>query len=163
MVSMEVVKEEDGYVNDNTDCDDENANINPDAMEIEDNEVDENCDGFKNSTWYQDSDGDGYGNSAVSQVAPVQPTGYVLDNTDCNDQNSAVNPGATEVSGDGGLDNNCDGMIEVVCGDGNVEGSEACDDGNTAAGDGCDPTCLVEVGWDCETNDIGVSICSVLD
>ena len=127
LVSKEVVKEEDGYVNDNTDCDDTDAGINPDATEIEDNEIDENCDGLKSKTWYQDSDGDGYGNSAVSQVATTQPVGYVLDNTDCNDLNNAVNPGATEVSGDNGLDNNCDGMIEVVCGDGNVEGGEECD------------------------------------
>ncbi len=31
-----------------------------------------------------------------------------------------------------------------VCGDGNINGSEACDDGNAFSGDGCSSTCTVE-------------------
>ncbi len=36
-------------------------------------------------TWYQDADGDGWGNPSVSQSATSKPTGYVQNSLDCND------------------------------------------------------------------------------
>ena len=44
------------------------------------------------ATYYQDADGDGFGNPSVSQVACSQPVGYVLDNTDCNDAVATIDP-----------------------------------------------------------------------
>ena len=37
------------------------------------------------SIWYQDLDGDGFGNSAISEVACSQPDGYVSNNSDTDD------------------------------------------------------------------------------
>ncbi len=64
--------------------------------------------------WYQDADGDGYGDAAVSTTGCEAPSGFVAvtgtDSTDCDDGDAAVNPGATEVCDS--LDNDCDGDID---------------------------------------------------
>jgi hypothetical protein len=61
-------------------------------------------------TYYADADGDGYGNNAVNQLACSPPANYVLSNTDCNDANANIHPGATELCN--GVDDNCDGQID---------------------------------------------------
>jgi hypothetical protein len=112
-VSQESADQPIGYVNDNTDCDDTNADINPAATEIIDNEIDENCDGFDLQTWYEDADNDTFGNPNVSQTSNTQPNGYVKDNTDCNDNNANINPITAEIPNNN-LDDNCDGIEEVT-------------------------------------------------
>jgi len=99
--SVEACEAPAGYVSDSSDCDDSNADVHPGAPE-QCNGIDDDCDGEIDEdvamlTYYQDADSDGFGNPAVSQEACSQPEGYVPDNTDCNDSNPAVNPGATEV------------------------------------------------------------------
>jgi hypothetical protein len=47
------------------------------------------------SYYFQDADGDGYGNPSVYKLtACVPPANYVADDTDCNDSNASVRPGA---------------------------------------------------------------------
>lgn len=65
-------------------------------------------------TWYQDSDGDGYGNNNASVALCEPPFGYISDNTDCNDGNSNVFPGSPEVC-ENGIDDDCDSNIDEGC------------------------------------------------
>ncbi len=44
------------------------------------------------TSWYQDSDGDTYGNPLVSVQQCSQPINYVLDSGDCDDSNPNINP-----------------------------------------------------------------------
>ena len=61
-------------------------------------------------TFYLDADADSYGDSANTTSTCEMPSGYVQDNTDCDDTNPDINPGSTEVCD--GLDNNCNGEID---------------------------------------------------
>ncbi len=61
-------------------------------------------------TLYQDADGDGYGNAAVSIVGCSQ-SGYVSNSTDCDDTIFAVNPGVVEILYNG-VDDNCNGVMD---------------------------------------------------
>jgi hypothetical protein len=66
-------------------------------------------------TFYRDLDGDGYGNTNSGPTqACVAPVGYVRSGTDCNDNNSSVKPGATEIC-DNGIDDNCNGLVDEGC------------------------------------------------
>ena len=67
-------------------------------------------DGCEEATFYADADGDGYGNASTGMMACEAPSGYVTDASDCDDTDSAVNPGATEVCD--GIDNNCDSSVD---------------------------------------------------
>lgn len=71
------------------------------------------CDAFN----YRDADGDGYGDPLqyiLNGCTP--PAGWVLDNTDCNDTDSDIHPGATEVCN--GVDDNCNVLVdEFLCRD----------------------------------------------
>ena len=105
-----------GYVSDDTDCDDANDLVHPGATELCEDGIDNDCDGDTDEgcrTWYPDLDGDLYGSAASSVVAIVKPADHVADNTDCNDGDAAINPGATEACD--GVDNNCNGVVDEGC------------------------------------------------
>lgn len=102
----------DGYLEDE-DCDDENPAINSSQIEICDG-VDQNCDGVidegVSSTFYIDSDNDGFGSAEdIIQGCDVID-GYVSNANDCDDENDQKYPGGIEVCD--GLDNDCNAEID---------------------------------------------------
>jgi len=102
-----------GFTDNADDCDDSEAASNPGETEVCD-DIDNDCDGDTDeglsATWYLDADSDGYGTSDYNVDSCAEPTGYVSDSTDCDDGESASNPGETEVCDD--IDNDCDGDID---------------------------------------------------
>ena len=102
-----------GYVANNTDCNDDDASVYPGAPEICDGK-DNNCNGTIDesikTTFYRDADGDGFGDASNSTQACTAPTGYISSNTDCNDDDNTVYPGAIEICD--GKDNDCNGTID---------------------------------------------------
>jgi Protein metal binding site. len=69
-------------------------------------------------TYYRDLDGDGFGNSSSGTIQACGATvGYVSNNSDCNDNNAAVYPGAAEVCGNG-IDDDCNGQTDENCTEG---------------------------------------------
>jgi hypothetical protein len=109
----------DGYTSTDcggTDCDDDDASINPAASETCDG-VDNDCDSTVDEddatdvlTWYADLDSDGYGDASSTDLDCYQPSNYVSDNTDCDDADADTYPGADEYCD--GHDDNCDGDID---------------------------------------------------
>ncbi len=104
-----------GYVSNSGDCNDNNPNINPSAIEICDG-LDNNCNGLINdglsiNTYFIDNDNDGFGNAniPIDTCLAVAPLNYVNNNLDCNDNDPNINPDAMEICD--GLDNNCNGLI----------------------------------------------------
>lgn len=103
----------DGYIETPGDCDDANASVHPRATEVC-NGVDDNCDGRTDedlqSVYYVDADGDGYGASDATDVACEAPPGFVENVDDCDDNDAAVYPGASEVCNR--IDDDCDGLVD---------------------------------------------------
>ena len=107
----------DGFSESDGDCDPYNPNIYPGAPEICDF-LDNDCDGeidegfSEITTWYFDSDGDGFGTNAdvIEDFCPPDNYFWVNNNLDCDDDNPDINPNAEEI--EDGIDNNCDGEVD---------------------------------------------------
>lgn len=101
----------DGFSADQGDCDDENADVFPDAPEAC-NGGDDNCDGQVDEdvelVFYLDADGDGFGHPVESFAGCEAPLGYVADASDCDDADPTTYPGATDTRLDG-IDQDCSG------------------------------------------------------
>ena len=121
------------------DCNDSDASINPGAVEIWYDGIDQNCDGANDfdqdgdgeiafayggidcddtdanftgtiETFYIDSDNDGYGVLADQVMACSQPAGTSTLFGDCDDTDGTVFPGAAGTGEN--LDNDCNGTVE---------------------------------------------------
>ena len=158
---------------DNTDCDDTSAATNPGATEIcDDAGADEDCDGLVDddddstdsasmSTWYSDSDSDGYGDPRTSTRACLQPSSFTSDGSDCDDSDGMINPAMDEICDS--ADNDCNGLTDDDD-PGVTDGSTwYADDDSDGYGDPDDsvdacaqPTGYVSDDSDCDDSDSGV-------
>jgi len=111
LVTTPVDADNDGFTSD-VDCNDDNPNVNPGAMEIPNNGIDDDC-----------MDGD------LVEIIDADNDGFTSD-VDCNDNNPNINPGAVEIPNNGfdedcmdgdlvtNIDNDDDGFnIDVDCDD----------------------------------------------
>ena len=131
-----------GLVDNPDDCDDADAQVNPDAQEVC-NGLDDDCDGLVDSdddsvdpstvlTWYADTDGDGFGDPDDSVESCDQPSGYVADDTDCDDDDATLRPDNVwyeDTDGDGYGGGNGTTQCEPPSGDSVLVGGD-CDDGD---------------------------------
>jgi len=97
------------------DCDDTNADVNPDAVEFC-NDVDDDCNGLVDddavdqiNVW-PDADADGFGDQDVMGVACEPGPGQVLDGSDCDDSDAGVHPGSIERCNH--IDDDCNGVVD---------------------------------------------------
>ncbi|MFT4628326.1 MAG: hypothetical protein ACI8PZ_007021 [Myxococcota bacterium] len=106
------------------DCDDDDPAVHPDAPEMCNAGIDDDCndladdadpglDPLSATPWYPDADGDGDGFAGDAEVvyACEAPPGTAAESTDCDDTRPGVYPGAMEVCD--GVPNDCDaGLAE---------------------------------------------------
>ncbi|MCA9492310.1 MAG: putative metal-binding motif-containing protein [Myxococcales bacterium] len=103
------------------DCDDTRPDVNPEAPEICNEGIDDDCDGFADDAdaavdpasqphWHRDLDRDGYGDPYAYRAACEGPRGAVLNDADCDDTDPDLSPDGSEVCDH--IDNDCDGLID---------------------------------------------------
>ncbi len=152
------------------DCAEGNADINPDAAEVCDDGVDNDCNGLIDAADAGvcgdlfDNDGDG----VCEMGRDMNADGDCADDgeddggVDCNDDNASMSPDLPEICGDG-LDNDCDGLVDgddVDDCDGSTDG-----DGDGWCGVGMDTNmdgdCLDDgediPGGDCNDSDASIN------
>jgi hypothetical protein len=152
-IVLDACEEPEGFTDTDGDCNDTTDTAYPGAAEVCDG-IDNDCDGTSDedvtTTYYADSDADGFG-GAVTVAACAAPDGYVAVGGDCNDSATSASP--TGVEACDGLDNDCDGATDedvtttfFVDADGDGVGTDASitactlPDGYAATSGDCDDT-----------------------
>ncbi len=106
---------EQGWVADDSDCDDTSAAASPSGVEVcngRDDDCDDLTDEGLSGTWYLDSDGDGYGD-ALTEVegCPGIDGDWVDLGDDCDEADPGINPGAHDLCDDD-VDQDCDLRVD---------------------------------------------------
>ncbi|HJL19834.1 MAG TPA: MopE-related protein [Sandaracinaceae bacterium LLY-WYZ-13_1] len=161
---MRVCAPPSGWVENDTDCDDEDSASNPGAPEIcdgVDNDCDDSFDEGATTAYYRDADGDGYGDAAGTPMRVcTRPPGWVDDDTDCDDDDPDAHPGPPDTEVCDGADNDCDGTVDNIPGsvtyyidlDGDGYGTA----GTTMTLESCDaPSGYARESGDCDDDDAG--------
>jgi PKD repeat protein len=112
------------------------------------------------TTFYLDSDADGYGDvsNSIVECSPVPPAGYSENSLDCDDTNSNISPEAPETCN--GIDDNCNGTsdegLALVTYYADEDSDGFGDD--LVSQDSCDggPIGYVTVGGDCDDSNDNV-------
>ena len=103
------------------------------------------------SLWFEDADGDEYGNDDATLEQVGQPDGYVDEGGDCDDGDAEIHPGADE--GCNGVDNDCDGSPAADEVDDDADGvmvcADDCDDADPDIFPGAEEACDL-VDNDCD-------------
>ena len=108
----------DGYTPAEGDCDDDDPEVNPGAIEVcngLNDDCDEEIDEGLGFLAYRDADADGFGTTTDFLEICELPDGYTLIGGDCDDSNAAISPGAVELCNE--LDDDCDGLVDEDCPD----------------------------------------------
>ena len=182
----------DGY-DTRSDCDDDDAAINPAADELCDG-IDNDCDSevdedaVDGTTFYVDGDADQFGDPATATVSCVaEEANWVEDGDDCDDANADAYPGNSEICD--GADNDCDGEVDNEATDAGTYYSDAdgysygdpdssvlscdgaglsdndldCDDAEAAVNPGETEICNDGLDNDCDGSDNGCGALGTVD